>query len=284
MAAAEAGRRRPYLDLARPWLVAHRGGAALAPENTLPAFDGAVELGAACLELDVRRTRDGAVVVFHDPDAARITGEPGPVEGRTLAELRRLDAGFSFTPDGGRTFPFRGRAVRIPTLAELLERHPRTRLNIEAKGPEPELARAMVDEIRRAGAVDRVCIGSERDEQGERIRSLLPEACHFLPAGPARRHVLSAWSGLLASRCPRGWDCADLPDRALGLAVGSARVVRHFHRLGMPVFIWTVDDEAEMRRLLAAGVDGIMTDRPDVLARVLREPAPSGSASPGPGP
>jgi glycerophosphoryl diester phosphodiesterase len=261
---------KAFLALPRPWLIAHRGGAGLAPENTLPAFDRGVELGATCLELDVRRTCDGAVVVFHDPDTARIAGEGGSVESRTLEELRRLDAGFTFTPDGGRTHPYRGRGVRIPSLAELLARHPGMRLNIDAKGREPELAEALATEIRRAGAIERVCIGSERDEQGERLRALLPEACHFLPAGAARRHVLSAKSGIGASRCPRGWDCAELPLRAGGLTVVSARVVRHFHALGMKVFVWTVDDEPDMRELLGVGVDGIMTDRPDVLARVLR--------------
>jgi glycerophosphoryl diester phosphodiesterase len=256
--------------------VAHRGGSALAPENTLPAFDRAVELGAVCLELDVRLTREGAVAVFHDPDTRRITGEPGAVERRTLAELRRLDAGFSFSPDGGRSHPFRGAGVRIPTLAELLARHPGLRLNVEAKGPEPELARALVEEVRRAGAVERVCIGSERDEQGERIRSLLPEACHFLPAGAARRHVLAAKAGLPGRLCPRGWDVADLPHRSGPLTVVTPRVVRHFHALGMPVFAWTVDLPGDMRALLAAGADGIMTDRPDVLAQVLRERAAGG--------
>ena len=260
---------KSFLALPGPWLIAHRGGARLAPENTLPAFDGAVELGAVCLELDVRRSCDGAVVVFHDEDTARVTGEGGSVEGRTLEELRRLDAGFAFTPDGGRSFPFRGRGVRIPSLAELLVRHPGTRLNIEAKGAEPELAEALVTDLRRAGAVGRVCIGSEGDAQGERIRALLPEACHFLPAGAARRHVIAAKSGMGAGSCPRGWDCADLPHRMRGFTVVSARVVRHFHALGMPVFVWTVDDEADMRQLLVAGVDGIMTDRPDLLARVL---------------
>lgn len=261
---------KPFLDLPGPWLIAHRGGAALAPENTLPAFDRAAALGAACLELDVRRTSDGTVVVFHDGDTARITGQGGAVEACTAEELRRLDAGFAFTPDAGRTFPFRGQGVRIPALAELLTRHPGMRLNIDAKGREPELAEALVAELRGAGATARACIGSEDDEQGMRLRSLLPEACHFLPAGAARRHLLAAATGLFGSRCPGGWDCAELPHRARGLTVTGPRVVRHFHRLGMKVFVWTVDDEAEMRQLLAAGVDGIMSDRPDVLARVIR--------------
>lgn len=262
---------KPFLALPRPWLIAHRGGAGLAPENTLPAFDRAVELGAVCLELDVRRTSDGTVVVFHDESTERITGERGSVEERTAGELARLDAGFAFSPDGGRTFPFRGQGVRIPSLAELLQRHPRTRLNVEAKSGDPELAAALVAAIGAAGAVDRVCIGSADDLQGERLRALLPAACHYLPARAARRHVLASLAGTGAWLCPLGWDCAEIPHRAAGITVVTRRLVRHFHSLDMPVFAWTVDEEADMRELLAAGVDGIMTDRPDLLAAVLAE-------------
>jgi glycerophosphoryl diester phosphodiesterase len=261
---------KPFLALARPWLVAHRGGAALAPENTCAAFDGAARLGADCLELDVRLTRDGAVAVFHDEDTGRITGEPGPVAARTLAELARLDAGFSFTRDGGRTFPFRGAGVAVPGLAEVLGRYPGLRLNVEAKSAEPALAEALVAAVRRAGAVDRVCIGSERDEQGERLRALLPEACHFLPRAAARRHVLTALAGMGDRLCPPGWDCAEIPLRAGLLPVATARVIRRLQRRGLAVFVWTVDGAEQMRRLLAAGVDGIMTDRPDRLAALLR--------------
>lgn len=260
---------KPFLALPRPWLIAHRGGAALAPENTFAAFDRAVALGAVCLELDVRLTADGAVVVFHDEGTARITGQAGSVETRTLTELGALDAGFSFSADGGRSFPFRGRGLRIPRLDELLVRHPRMRLNIEAKAGDPALARALVEAIRRAGAVDRVCVGSEDDRQGERLRRLLPEACHFLPRGPARRHVLSALAGVGDLLCPRGWDCAEIPLRAGPLPVAAARVIRRLQGRGLAVFVWTVDAEADMARLLDAGVDGVMTDRPDRLAELL---------------
>jgi len=262
---------KPFLARPRPWLIAHRGGAGLAPENTLPAFDRALELGAACLELDVRRSSDGAVMIFHDESTERITGERGTVEERTAGELALLDAGFSFSPDGGRSFPFRGQGVRIPTLAELLERHPRARLNIEAKSADARLAQALAAALTAAGAVERVCIGSAEDEQAERLRALLPQACHYLPARAARRHVLAALAGTGAWLCPLGWDCAELPYRAAGITVVTRRLVRHFHALDMPVFVWTVDEEGEMRELLAAGVDGIMTDRPDLLARVLAE-------------
>ena len=129
---------RPYLALRPPWLVAHRGGSLLAPENTLHAFRRADELGADAIETDVRLTRDGALVVFHDDDTARLLGAPGAVEERTLADLERLDAGWGFTPDGGRSFPWRGRGVIVPTLAEALERFPAMRFNIDAKSEDLE--------------------------------------------------------------------------------------------------------------------------------------------------
>jgi glycerophosphoryl diester phosphodiesterase len=260
---------KPYLSLRRPWLVAHRGGARLAPENTLPAFDLADSLGADAFELDVHLTADGEVVVFHDDETTRLTGHPGTVEARTLAEVRALDAGFGFTaPD--RSHPWRGRGVAPPTLRELLRRHPATRMNVEAKSADPALGEALVRIVRECGAVDRVCVGSQHDAQGERIRALLPEACHFLPEGPATCHVMAARADD-PSGCPEGWDVADLPYRMEGtdLVILDRRTIDYLHERGLAVFAWTVDDERDMRQLLEDGIDGIMTDRPDLLARVL---------------
>jgi glycerophosphoryl diester phosphodiesterase len=256
--------------LKRPWLVAHRGGAALSPENTLAAFERAFRLGADAFELDVHLTRDGTVVVFHDEETSRLTGEPGTVADRTLAEVKALDAGFSFSQDGGRSFPFRGKGLAPPTLGELLALYEDTRMNIEAKSPDPELARALVAVVEAAGAVDRVCLGSGDDEQGERIRHLLPRACHFLPREAAGCHILAARNDG-ASGCPSGFEVAALPYRLEGsdLVVADRRTVDYCHREGLAVFVWTVDLEQDMRELVASGVEGIMTDRPDLLARLL---------------
>jgi len=261
--------KRPYLDLPGPWLVAHRGGATLAPENTLPAFDRAVALGADALEIDVRRAADGAVVVFHDEDTARLTGVPGTIEARTLAEVTALDAAFSFTTDGGATFPLRGSGVRVPTFAEALARHPRLRFNVDAKTQDPALAEALAAVVVGAGAVERVCLGSFFDAQAERLGRLLPSACRYLPQGAATCHVMAAHSRGAGRGCPVGYDLASLPHRMGDLTVVNADVVAYFHGRGMPVHVWTIDAEREMRELLALGVDGIVTDRPDVLARVL---------------
>ncbi len=261
---------KPFLARRRPYLMAHRGGALLAPENTLASFDGAAALGADAIELDVRLTSDGEVVVFHDASTERITGAPGPVAARSLAQLRALDAGFAFSRDGGHSFPWRGRGLAVPTLAEVFARYPGMLFNIEAKETSPRLAEALAGVVGSAGRVDEVCVGSFDDEQAQRLRTLLPEACHFLPKQAATCHVMAAKGLGDVASCPGGYDVADLPPRTeQGLVVVDPEVVSWFHARGMAVHVWTVDDEAEMRSLLAAGVDGIMSDRPDVLKRVL---------------
>jgi glycerophosphoryl diester phosphodiesterase len=167
----------------------------------------------------------------------------------------------------------RGLGVRIPALADVLARYPGLRLNIDAKTPDAALAEALAAVVRDAGAGARVCVGSFHDEQAERLGRLLPGSARFFPQGAAACHVLAAKAGSAGAGCPR-YDLADLPHRLNGLTVVDAKVVRHFHAQQVPVHVWTVDDEAEMRELLALGVDGIVTDRPDVLADVLgRAPA-----------
>ncbi len=258
----------PYLALPGPWLVAHRGGSQLAPENTLAAFDRAAALGADAIETDVRLTRDGALVTFHDDDTARLLGAPGTVEGRSLAELRRLDAGGQFTLDGA-SFPFRGLGLSVPTFSEALARYPTMRFNVDAKTDDPDLAGALAAAVTAASAEDRVCVGSFFDAQARRLGTLLPRCARFLPQEAATCHVLAARAGGAGEGCPAGYDLADLPHRLGEAVVVNAAVVSYFHRLGVPVHVWTVDEEAEMRELLALGVDGIVTDRPDVLRRVL---------------
>jgi glycerophosphoryl diester phosphodiesterase len=260
---------KPYLALPSPWLVAHRGGSLVAPENTLAAFDRADSLGADAIETDVRLSRDGVVMVFHDEDTLSLTGLPGTIEARTVAEIETLDAAFAFSEDGGGSFPLRGAGLRIPTFAEALRRYPRMRFNVDAKSEDPALADALARVVREARAEERVCVGSFFDAQAERLGALLPGVARFLPQDAATRHVLAAKAGAAPVGLPAGYDLADLPARMGDMTVVDPPVVEHFHRLGIPVHVWTVDEEAEMRALLDIGVDGIVTDRPHVLRRVL---------------
>jgi glycerophosphoryl diester phosphodiesterase len=262
--------RFAFLKGLRPTLhIAHRGGSLLAPENTLEAFRAAVEHWRTdVLELDVHLTRDGALVVAHDPTLERCTDGDGAIAAKTLAELRRLDAGFRFSSDGGATFPFRGRDVRIPTLREVLDAFPATRINLELK-PEAEGAElALADELRRAGAVERACIGSADDAVADRLHRALPDACHFFPEHALTRLVMALKSGAPVPRDDR-FAVLDMPTNYQGIPLVDRAFLDAAAALGKWVNVWTVDERDEMESLVALGVGGIMTDRPDVLRAVL---------------
>jgi glycerophosphoryl diester phosphodiesterase len=257
---------RRYLAGA-PLLIAHRGGAKLAPENTLPAFRRAVQWwGADILELDVQPTRDGEAVVIHDAMLDRTTNGSGLVAAHTLREIRELDAGFHFTPDGGRSFPFRGRGVRVSTLREVLLDLPDVRVNAEIK--DKGVQDAVWKTVEELNASERVLVAA-----GERANRARFDA-YPGPVSAAeeelrafylhhRLHAAALYSPPV--------DAFQLPERHGGLQVVSPRFVRDAHAKNIAVHVWTVDGEADMRRLLEWGVDGIVTDRPDRLARVLHE-------------
>lgn len=260
----------PFLAGLRPTLlIAHRGGAALAPENTLVAFRSAVLVHRAdMIELDVHVTKDGEVVVAHDPRLERSTDGTGSVAERTWAELAVLDAGWTFSPDGGASHPFRGRGVRIPRLAEVLDALPGTRLNVELKPDSAAAAERLAAVVEHAGATDRLCLGSEHDDAAAALVRLLPDGCFFFP-GRALAGAILHLRGRLDAPPAGPWRVLDMP-----LYFGDDRLVdRSFLEraaaLGLWVNCWTIDDRAEMERLVDDGVGGIMTDRPDVLRAVL---------------
>ena len=263
-----------FFEGLRPTLhIAHRGGAALAPENTLLAFQAAVEVWRTdVIELDVHVTGDGEVVVAHDPQLDRCTDGTGTIAERTWGEIASLDAGWAFSSDGDVTHPFRGTGARIPRLAEVLEALPSVRLNIDCKpvGPGPEERLAAV--VRQARAEARVCVGSEHHETALRLARALPEACHFFP-GRALVGAILHLRGQLDAPPEGPWTVLDMP-----LHFGEDRLVdRGFidraTARGLWVNVWTVDERPEMERLVAEGVGGIMTDRPDLLRAVLDERA-----------
>lgn len=249
-----------------PLLIAHRGGSALAPENTLAAFRRALDWWRAdLLEIDVRSTADGDCVVLHDATLDRTTDGGGPASARTAAELRELDAGYRFTPDGGRSFPFRGTGVRLSTLREVLEALPDARVNVEVK--EPGAQEAVLAAITGAGAEHRVLVAAGDTRNRSRFRGY---------PGPvsAGAQELYAFQALHLARATRAYrppvDAFQVPERAPGGArVLSPRWVADAHAHNVAVHVWTVDQEADMLRLLEWGADGIITDRPDRLARVL---------------
>jgi glycerophosphoryl diester phosphodiesterase len=261
--------RHAYAEtLKRPAHISHRGGAKLEPENTLAAFRRAVtEFHTDVLELDVHRTRDGVIVVHHDATVDRCTDGEGPLAGYTFEALQRLDAGFRFSPDGV-TFPRRGQGVRIPSLDEVLDACPTVRINLEVKPDEEGFDAQLAAHLRRRGEVARFCLGSESDGVAARLSAALPEACHFFPRDALTAFILGALQGDETPPDAR-FHVADMPAAYEGMPLITPEVMRIARLHGVAVLVWTIDEEAEMRALLAAGVDGVMTDRPDVLRAVL---------------
>lgn len=253
----------------RPTLhISHRGGAALAPENTRAAFDLAVKRWRTdMLELDVHLTRDGELVVSHDPTVDRCTDGEGPIRECTLSELQQLDAGHRFTPDGGTTFPFRGRGVHLASLREVLRAYPALPLNVELKHDSPGAAESFVALLRTESALSRVCLGSELDPVGQQLASLCPDACHFYPRDSLTEAVVALKSGQPLPDGP--YAVLDMPYRFGELPLVDAELLAGATAAGKWVNVWTVDVEDDMRTLVSLGVGGIMTDRPDLLRRVL---------------
>jgi glycerophosphoryl diester phosphodiesterase len=231
----------------RPLVIAHRGASGQLAENTLPAYELAVEQGADMIEIDLRRTQDGALVVAHDEELSGLGGK-GEIAAATLAEVRALDAG------GGE---------RVPTLDEVLDRlGERIPFNLELKRGSRAmyegLERAALDAVRERGLLERTLFSSFFDPVLERLRALAPEARLarlFSPRDPERpleraravkAEAINPWRGL-----------------------ARPELIEAAHAEGLAVYVFTVDEEEEMRSLLDLGVDGIFTNFPDRLRALL---------------
>ena len=257
----------------RPLVYAHRGGAALRPENTLAAFDHGIACGADGIEFDVHLSRDGVVVVHHDETLERTTGAAGRLSDRTADELRRLDAGFTFraaAAAGAQDYPYRGAGLGIPTLRDVLTRHPAALCIIEMKANDAELARRTIDELRSADALGRAAVGSFYWRVLHAARAYEPRVVTGASREETRWALYRSWVHLPLGRAR--YREFQVPER-LGLTtIVTPHFIDHAHRAGIPVKVWTVNEEADMRRLLGWGADAIISDRPDLAVRVRDRP------------
>ena len=237
----------------------------------MASFQGAVALGCRYLETDVHLTKDGVLVTIHDATVDRTTDGTGLVRALPVAELKRLDAGYRFSTDGGRTYRFRGQGATIPTLAEVVEAFPQVSLNIDLKRHDAAMVEAMAAFIEERGLHDRLLIASFADSIIRAFRRRTEGRVATAGAGwETRRFWLASRLGLARLIRP-AYDALQVPPRTGRLTVVDRRLLTAAHRRGLQVHVWTVDEAAEMRRLLALGVDGIMSDRPDLLLGVLAE-------------
>jgi glycerophosphoryl diester phosphodiesterase len=245
---------KPFLDSDLPLAFAHRGahnGVDIV-ENTMAAFEAAVDMGYRYVETDVHATSDDRLVAFHDDRLDRVTDRAGLIREMPWDEVKQARVGAS---------------ERVPLLEDILGTWPSLRVNID---PKHDSATApLIDVLRRTAAVDRVCIGSFSDRRIARVRRAMGERlCTGM--GPAGIAQLRAASYRLPARRITA-DCAQVPPRQGRVTIVDRRFVDEAHRRGVQVHVWTIDDPDEMTRLLDLGVDGIMTDRAEVLRQVLRD-------------
>lgn len=251
-----------------PLIFAHRGASYKAPENTLPAFLEAVEMGADALETDVHWTKDGVIVVSHDADVDRMSNGSGAIAGFTYDELKRLDFGYRFTQDGGKTYPYRNCGVSIMTLAELLNRFPHMRFNIDIKPEIPPSLQTFVQTLCECDALSRVIAASFHHT----VLGLLRQMNKSVKTSASQREIAQALvESFLPLRTKLPYTAAQIPRRAGRLPVASARFIQAMHRRGVDVHVWTINDEREMMQLFRRGVDGIVTNRPDAGVKIRNE-------------
>jgi glycerophosphoryl diester phosphodiesterase len=252
---------------AKPRAFGHRGSAGTHPENTLESFRAAVAMGARYLEFDVHMTRDGQVVVSHDEHLERTCGHPGVIREMSYAELTAQDAGRMFSVDDGASFPFRGRGLTVPRLTDVLAEAAGLRMIVEIKQTTPSLVAPMLNVIDRAGMRRNVLIASEHQAPLDEVRRLapqLPTNFSYLESGG----FFQAFAARDANYRPPG-AALQIPPRYESWQLVTPDSVAFARSLGLEVHVWTVNDESEMTELLDMDVDGLISDYPERLLRVI---------------
>jgi glycerophosphoryl diester phosphodiesterase len=269
----DASSRNYYDNTHRPLVIAHQGGDGLWPGDTMYAFARAVELGVDVLEMDAHITKDGAIVLMHDETVDDTTDGTGLIEDLTLAELKGLDAAYAWSNDQGETFPFRGQGIRAPTLNEVFEAFPEMRYVIEIKLTQNPIDKPLCDLIRQHNMQEKVMVASFHDEAMQNFRAACPEVATSASRTEVRNFVLLGkvfLSGFIAPQYQAIQPPFD-PKESLNIPIMTERFIREAHAKNIKVEPWTVNDPELMRQYIEWGVDGIITDRPDLIIEILKE-------------
>ena len=254
-------------------VIAHQGGDGIWPGDTLYAFEKAVETGADVLEMDAHITLDGEIVLMHDEKVDRTTDGSGRIEDLLLSKLKLLDAAYRWSNDGGATFPYRGQGIQVPTLDELFERFPDKRYLIEIKLTRNPIHQPLCEMIREYGMQEKVVVASFHDDSMALFRQTCPEVATSASKGEVTPFVilgklfLSGWLSPEYQSLQVPWETSE----SYGIPIMTQRFIREAHAKNLHVEPWTVNDPALIKQHIQWGVDGIITDRPDVMMEVLRE-------------
>ncbi len=255
-------------DLKYPLVIAHQGGDGLWPGDTMFAFQNAANLGVDVLEMDVHITKDGVLVLMHDEAVDRTTDGTGEIESMTLAEIKQLDAGYDWTPDEGSTFPFRGQGVTVPTMEEVFQAFADKRMTIEIKKTNASMIKPFCGLIRKYDMQDKVLVASFYDDKLKEFRIECPEVATSSAKNETTIFVLSSKAFLAGFNSPK-FLSLQVPEESGGITVMTEAFVKASHSRGLAVEVWTINDADTMQKLINWGVDGIITDRPDIMMEVL---------------
>jgi len=262
----------PFFRSKKPRIIGHRGAAGEVPENTFPSFQKALEGGAEFIELDVRSSKEGDVLVIHDARLDTTTNGRGAVRKRNLAKIKELDAGYWFSSDEGRSYPYRGRKIEIPTLEEYLSALPKAKTIIDIKQSRPTIVKQVIDIVCRLGKEQNVLLATEKDKIMRDIRKAIERSDLKVATGFSYGEAAAFFYWLAGGRrgdfVPPG-QALQIPYEYKGMTLVTEETVTAAHELGIEMFVWTVNDVEEMARLLDLGVDGIMTDYPSRLRELI---------------
>jgi glycerophosphoryl diester phosphodiesterase len=267
----DAPSKHYYKNASAPLVIAHQGGDGLWPGDTIVAFEKAVEIGADVLEMDAHITGDSQIVLMHDEEVDRTTDGTGLIEDFTLAELKQLDAAYDWSADGDQTFPFRGQGIQVPTLDELFQKFPQMRYVIEIKLTQNPIEGPLCDLIRQYDMEDKIMVASFHDEAMQNFRQTCPEVATSASRTEVRNFVLLGKVFLSAFVAPQYQSIQPPydPKDSLNIPIMTERFIREAHAKNIRVEPWTVNDPELMRQYIEWGVDGIITDRPDLMLEVL---------------
>lgn len=260
----------PYYasDLPYPLVIAHQGGDGLWPGNTLYAFEQAAALGVDVLEMDLHITKDGVLVLHHDESVDRTTDGAGTIEDMTLEQIHTLDAGYDWSNDEGATYPYRGMSLTIPTLEEVFHAFPDYRMTIESKKTAASMAEPFCNLIRAYQMQDKVLVASFHDERMQEFRQACPEVATSSARQETTVFVLLSKAFLGRFYSPSFY-ALQVPEQSSGITVMTAQFVRAAHERNLRVEPWTIDDPGQMKQYIDWGVDGLITDRPDLMLEIL---------------
>lgn len=260
----------PYFYSDEFMVIAHRGGLSLGPEHTLYTYQRAVQLGVDVLEIDVRVTKDGQLVVIHDRTVNRTTNGTGSIENYNLADMHTLDAAYRWSPDGGNTFPLRGKGIKIPSLSEVFQEFPQMRINIEIKEPQAAMIPTLCRIIQDHNMLQKVMIASFDAGSLKKFRSICPGAATSAGTSEVIFFYLLQKMRLESIYSPNAL-ALQVPEKYGALQVVNRRFVEAAHKRNLRVQVWTINDIDSMKRLLKLGVDGVMTDYPQRLLGALKK-------------